>query len=1177
MLRSLGNTESSLAQKQLRHYSPVFIKGLNSATIDQCASVNLDTTEKSLTTYAPELLLGSNTSSDDQSTPDCRSNHPQNPESNPVGYDHGCNINQPTNNQPTITDPNSCKSTFSLDSNPDVHDESTVANKDDQNETTSSGSPDCSKDVNPANNDQCRSDSDSDPRQHDSVSLASVCSGSEHKSCEVLKPIMVDILSDSTLIESHTAASEDLKHSDNDVTLTELIELIVKSLENFGSSPESFQSLDDDNVTATRSSFRHRLGFISPSEGLPICESDEKLKHESMSTSDDYPGQFGFSFSINDDVQTKGMSYSEELKKLRASQYAYIPVTYHFKSPPPPGSIIRATVVYAEPSHATFQLHRCQMHAKADTEVQPGSETHVVHCQHPQAQYIEHPITGQYSVIVPLKADTEVQPGSETHVVHCQHPQAQYIEHPITGQYSVIVPLKEPNLHGATAESSEIDMTASAASTVQATALQVPNYKCPACKLPKLPNPGSTMQETSDTISVTVQVSNLESTKIQTPDPETRTLKATDSASTAVTLQVPDSTTKSFSLSSETTISLQEAAAGPTILTKVPCSGTTAITLQAYDSRIELLTPQALDSLMRYQASNSGAASLTLQTQGSATTILIEAPDSGTASLTAEKDPFDSESMIAHSSGSTRDLEFDSDSGSNASHASESTNIVTGTSEVTVAQASDSKLLVGQAFESRTTACQVLDSEPMVDQVYEPKSAPAQILKAEPMTVHGSGPGSALTQAPDSASMVAGVSESKSTVAQSSDSNINVGEACEYLLALAKTSENGCANTQISKVTETSDYRSKAVEELSFGPLSVQTYEDGSEESGLSSVTYLYQFRCCSSCAGLKGSPIKLVFTLENSNVTLGRHAVDLHIWASSKQNLVSRATQKNQQTGKRMAKTKGSTKEISHRLDVETHETDVKKQDTGRQRSDKDSDNDHDEANEGDHSGDTEDEHSGNDQDNGADRENQASDDSGNHDNEDNSGGDEANGSGEDNGNGKNNGNDKNSSKYADKDSSYTSMQILAALAQLLTSIIDIKRRQKSLRKRQLASRADEVQSFTLILPNESSYVAFLCLWIFLTKLDAEITHNNNKTDDSNRCFTEEQVLKEFDEARRAYKQHEQRDGSNSADHKQYQLPIKGGVNGKIVKLIWKFCQLFIFKTGSNQMPDHESSSQCS
>ena len=227
--------------------------------------MNLDTTEKSLTTYAPELLLGSNTSSDDQSTPDCRSNHPQNPESNPVGYDHGCNINQPTNNQPTITDPNSCKSTFSLDSNPDVHDESTVANKDDQNETTSSGSPDCSKDVNPANN-QCRSDSDSDPRQHDSVSLASVCSGSEHKSCEVLKPIMVDILSDSTLIESHTAAS--------------------------------------------------------------------------------------------------------------ASQYAYIPVTYHFKRPPPPESIIRATIVYAEPSHAISQLHRCQMHAKADTEVQPGSETH---------------------------------------------------------------------------------------------------------------------------------------------------------------------------------------------------------------------------------------------------------------------------------------------------------------------------------------------------------------------------------------------------------------------------------------------------------------------------------------------------------------------------------------------------------------------------------------------------------------------------------------------------------------------------------------------------------------------------------------------------------------------------------------------------------------------------------
>ena len=155
--------------------------------------------------------------------------------------------------------------------------------------------------------------------------------------------------------------------------------------------------------------------------------------------------------------------------------------------------------------------------------------------------------------------------------------------------------------------------------------------------------------------------------------------------------------------------------------------------------------------------------------------------------------------------------------------------------------------------------------------------------------------------------------------------------------------------------------------------------------------------------------------------------------------------------------------------------------------------------------------------------------------------------------------------------------MEMLEALTQLLTSIIDIKRRQKEFRKRPLASRADEVQPFTLSLPSESSYFAFLRIWNFLQQLDAKTAHKSITTDGSYSSFDEEQVLKEFDEARRAYKQLEQRDGSNSVDHKQYQIPIQGGVNGKIVKLIWKFCQLFIFQTGNNHMPGQEPSSQCS
>ena len=379
-----------------------------------------------------------------------------------------------------------------------------------------------------------------------------------------------------------------------------------------------------------------------------------------------------------------------------------------------------------------------------------------------------------------------------------------------------------------------------------------------------------------------------------------------------------------------------------------------------------------------------------------------------------------------------------------------------------------------------------------------------------------------------------------------------------------------------STLTELIELIVKSLENFGSSAESFQSLDDDNVSATGSSSRPQHGFISPSEGLPVCGSDEELkqlesIFNLENSSEILGCHAVDLHICESSKQNIDSNATVKNQQTGNRMAKVHANTKEISHGLDAETYETDVKKQYACRQRNNKDSDNDHKDANERDHSGDIEDEHSGNDQDNGADRDNRASDNGGNHDNGDNIAGDEANGSGRDNENG------KDSSSDADKDSDYTSMEMLAALAQLLTSIIDMKRRQKAFRKRQLASRADEVQSFTITLPSESSYFAFLRVCSFLHQLDAKIALKNITTDGSYRGFTEEQVLKEFDEARRAYKQPEQRDGSNSVDHKQYQISIQGGVNGKIVKLIWTFCQLFIFQTGNNHMPGQEPSSQCS
>ena len=725
------NTKPSLINQKRRRYSPVSIPEFDLAANDQYIPVICDTTVKPLRTYSPKLIPESNTDSDDRSVPDCSHDHQTNPESDLVAlYD------QQYCKQPKSTDPSSNKHLLSLDSSPNSYD---------QRKWAGNGSLEC-KDVKITNNDESHSASDSDPRmREDPVSLARDCSGSELKSCEVPRPPVVDDTGDFTLFESHPIASEDLKPADSNLTFTELTELIVGLLKDFGGSPESFQSHEGDQMAANGHASKPGLGFIAPTEGSK-SDSDQNLKLYSMTTNGvNNPGKFGFSFSFDNDPnskETNRMIYSKALGKLYVHQFAYIPVTFHLNNLPPSGCIIRATVAYAEPGHASSPPHRCQKHAKADTEVPPGCETHLVSCRHHQSQYFEHPMTGQHSVTVPLQE---------------QH------------HYSTTVP-----------------------------------------------------------------------TSTDTPD-----------------------------------------------------------------------------------------------------------------------------------------------------------------------------------------------------------------------------------------------------------------------------------------------------------------------KSGFSSVTYLYKFHCSSSCAGLKHHPIKLVFTLEESNMIFGRQAVDLRICAIPNQDLVSKdfmGRGKNPQTGESSAKSQGNMQVISHGLDVETQTTDVKEQDVDRQRGDKDSDNDHKDAdtgkdkhtvhNDNESKGNRNEDNHGGDGGNGnennrkdQDDDKIFSEDNGSDADEDNSAGDEDKGSGDDNRKGKDSGKDE------DKSDAYTSIQMLTELAWLLKNIIDIKEREQETRKMELASKADNVQPFTLTLPSESSYVAFLHAWTFLNQFDAEYIYEDTKADGSKNSFTAEQLLKECDETRTAFKQNEHRDGNNSVEHKQLHL----------------------------------------
>ena len=399
------------------------------------------------------------------------------------------------------------------------------------------------------------------------------------------------------------------------------------------------------------------------------------------------------------------------------------------------------------------------------------------------------------------------------------------------------------------------------------------------------------------------------------------------------------------------------------------------------------------------------------------------------------------------------------------------------------------------------------------------------------------------------------------------------------------------------------------LQEANHYAASVQTSTDGSKESGLSSVTRLYQFRCSSFCAGLKHHPMKLVFTLENNNVILGCQAVTLRICAVPSRDLSSKdfmetqknqhtgkrmvklkrntmrridrlereylnregpskqmkdimETDKNQQPGKRMTKLKRSTKTISLELDNETHTTDEEKKEIDGQRNNNGTENGQVDAEAGDYKhtfnddkerkgnmnerdqygvGGSGDEYGKNDLQNGFDNDKHFSKDTG-YD------GDEENVS------------DNEIRKEEEKDDGYAPIQMLAALADLLAGIIDIKRRQHEIRKKQLTSKADYVQPFTLTLPSESSYFAFLRLSTFLNQFDAEFINEDIKADGSHEDFYVERILKEVYACKRGFK-----NGCANSECKQYHISIQGGANGKIVKLMWKFCQLCIFQTGDS------------
>ncbi|RXM34671.1 Tumor protein 63 [Acipenser ruthenus] len=99
-------------------------------------------------------------------------------------------------------------------------------------------------------------------------------------------------------------------------------------------------------------------------------------------------------------------NYSTELKKLYCQIAKTCPIQIKMMTPPPQGAVIRAMPVYKKAEHVTEVVKRCPNHELSrefnDGQIAPPS--HLIRVEgNNHAQYVEDPITGRQSVLVPYE------------------------------------------------------------------------------------------------------------------------------------------------------------------------------------------------------------------------------------------------------------------------------------------------------------------------------------------------------------------------------------------------------------------------------------------------------------------------------------------------------------------------------------------------------------------------------------------------------------------------------------------------------------------------------------------------------------------------------------------------------------------------------------------------------
>ncbi|XP_018121106.1 tumor protein 63 isoform X2 [Xenopus laevis] len=191
--------------------------------------------------------------------------------------------------------------------------------------------------------------------------------------------------------------SAQAQYSEPQYTNLGLLNSMEQQIQNGSSSTSPYANDHAQNSVTAPSPYAQpssTFDALSPSPAIP--------------SNTDYPGPHSFdvSFQQSSTAKSATWTYSTDLKKLYCQIAKTCPIQIKVMTPPPQGAVIRAMPVYKKAEHVTEVVKRCPNHelSREFNEGQMAPPSHLIRVEgNSHSQYVEDPITGRQSVLVPYE------------------------------------------------------------------------------------------------------------------------------------------------------------------------------------------------------------------------------------------------------------------------------------------------------------------------------------------------------------------------------------------------------------------------------------------------------------------------------------------------------------------------------------------------------------------------------------------------------------------------------------------------------------------------------------------------------------------------------------------------------------------------------------------------------